>query len=247
VHNLTFAYNPARPIFQDFNWTVGKGEAWSVIGPSGCGKTTLLYLIAGLRRPQAGSVTIDGTPLLRPRLATGLILQDYGLLPWATAWENVMLGMRIRGVSRDRSAERARYWMERLGIAEVARQYPPQLSGGQRQRVAIARTLALQPDLLLMDEPFSSLDALTREELQNLVLGLGLEGSITTILVTHSIEEAVLMGRKVLILSRPPILSGQVVENPGGGEAGYREDPAFHRVCREVRSLVQEVIYGAVR
>lgn len=246
VTGLSFDYGNGMPLFREFSWRVSRGEAWSVIGPSGCGKTTLLYMLAGLRLPAAGSVVVGGQPLQRPRLQTGLILQDYGLLPWATTYENVALGMRIRGLPGREVRERTVHWMKRLGIEHVAGHYPVQLSGGQRQRAAIARTLALEPDLLLMDEPFSSLDALTREEMQDLVLDLGLAGSTTTVLVTHSIEEAVLLGRRILVLAHPPISAGQVLDNPGGGRRQYRNDPSFLTMCREVRSLVQEVTARAV-
>jgi NitT/TauT family transport system ATP-binding protein len=168
VHDLTFTYPNGTTIFEALSWTVERGEAWAIIGPSGCGKTTLLYLLAGLRQPSAGRVLIDGQPLARPRPRTGLILQDYGLLPWATVWDNAALGLRIRGFYGpdgvhtpsdekfgDRQA-RVDYWLKRLGIDHVAQQYPDRISGGQRQRAAIARTLVLWPDLLLMDEPFGA-------------------------------------------------------------------------------------------
>ncbi|MBI2919087.1 MAG: ABC transporter ATP-binding protein [Chloroflexi bacterium] len=246
VRDLTFAYGRGKPVFQRFNWTVAQGESWSVIGPSGCGKTTLLYLLAGLRVPHSGSVTVGGRPLVGPRLSTGLILQHYGLLPWATAFDNVVLGMKVRGVGAGARRRTTEGWMTRLGIEHVRHHYPSQLSGGQRQRVAIARTLALEPDLLLMDEPFSSLDALTREEMQDMVLALRLEGRVTTVLVTHSVEEALLLGRNILVLGQPPIATARVIANPGGGQEGYRTAPAFHEFGQEVRKCVQEARAGVV-
>ena len=182
VSNLTFSYPSGEAIFEGFSWQVAHGEAWAVIGASGCGKSTLLMLIAGLQQPTGGSVQVNGQALDRPRPRTGLILQDYGLLPWATVRENAALGIRIRRfygpdgkhTPKDENLSalntRVDYWLDRLKIASVANQYPNQISGGQRQRVAIARTLALQPDLLLMDEPFGALDAMTRENLQALTL-----------------------------------------------------------------------------
>ena len=176
---VTFGYAPGLPVFEDFSWEMGPGEAWAVLGPSGCGKTTLLYLLAGLLRPQSGEVRLAGAPLRRPRPATGLILQDYGLLPWATVRQNAALGLDIRrfyGPDGKHAPPTLQDFLDvdallnRLGLAEVGGQYPQQISGGQRQRTAIARTLALQPDLLLMDEPFSSLDAPTRQSLQRLVI-----------------------------------------------------------------------------
>jgi len=169
VENVSFAYPGKEVIFQSFSWQVEKGESWAIIGPSGCGKTTLLYLLAGLRLPQEGAVLVNGQMVRRPRRQTGLILQDYGLLPWATVHQNTALGLTIRGVREPQRQAIVTQWLARLDIADVSAQYPSQLSGGQRQRAAVARTLALEPDLLLMDEPFSSLDALTREGLQNMV------------------------------------------------------------------------------
>jgi NitT/TauT family transport system ATP-binding protein len=175
VDSLTYSYADGPPVFEEFNWRVESEESWAVLGPSGCGKTTLLYLLAGLRLPTGGEIRIDGQVLTRPRPKTGLILQDYGLLPWATVRQNAALGLRVRrfyGPDGTHAPEdfQAGYsvdpWLERLGLLSQAEKYPSQISGGQRQRTAIARTLVLQPDLLLMDEPFSSLDAPTREGLQ---------------------------------------------------------------------------------
>jgi len=239
VEGLEFGYTPGQAIFAGFAWRAAAGEAWAIIGPSGCGKTTLLYLLAGLRRPRRGRVVIAGRPLAGPREATGLVLQDYGLLPWLTVRANVALGLRIRGVPRRQQDEIVALWLARLGLGETAARYPAQLSGGQRQRVAIARTLALDPDLLLMDEPFSSLDAITREDLQDLTLGLGIAGRATTVLVTHNIEEAVFLARRILVLPRPPIQAAAVIENPRGGHAGYRREREYHEKCDEVRGQIE--------
>jgi ABC-type nitrate/sulfonate/bicarbonate transport system ATPase subunit len=244
VRALTFAYPGHRPVFSDLDWSVAVGEAWAILGPSGCGKSTLLYLLAGLRAPTAGQILIEGQPITRPRPRTGLILQDYGLLPWATCEQNVSLGLRIHGfygpdgkhAPRDRAAQdvtaRTGYWIERLGLSAVRRQYPGQLSGGQRQRAAIARTLVLDPDLLLMDEPFASLDAPTRENLQNLTVELRAEQQLTTIVVTHAIEEAAFLGQKILLLGP----RAEVFENPGAGSPAYRDDPAYQAMIHLLRS-----------
>jgi ABC-type nitrate/sulfonate/bicarbonate transport system ATPase subunit len=245
---LTYAYPNAAPVFQDFSWTAGRGEAWAVLGPSGCGKTTLLYLLAGLRSPDSGQVCIDGQPLLRPRPHTGLILQDYGLLPWATVRQNAELGLRVRsfyGPDGKHAPEEFQPqidldpWLERLGLAPFRDKYPGQLSGGQRQRTAIARTLALKPDLLLMDEPFSSLDAPTRSGLQNLTLELWAEQSLTLVIVTHAIEEAAVLGQRILLLGAPPNRQPQVIENPAAAQPDFRDTPEYNALVQRLRRLLE--------
>jgi ABC-type nitrate/sulfonate/bicarbonate transport system ATPase subunit len=248
---LTFAYANQPPLFQDFSWRAETCDAWAVIGPSGCGKSTLLYLIAGLRQPGAGHVLVGGYPVPRPRASTGLILQDYGLLPWATVWDNVALVMRLGRFYRDKSGpeegprpyprpdstpDQVDGWLARLGIGELRDKYPNQISGGQRQRAAIARSLMQKPSLLLMDEPFSSLDALTREDLQQLTLDLRQETGLTAVVVTHNIEEAVFLGQRILVLGRAPNTRARVIENPGAGAPGYRGRPAYWKKCTELRS-----------
>ena len=238
--SVTFTYPYTAPLFENFSLTISRGETWAILGPSGCGKTTLLYLLAGLYRPVAGQISIDGERLRRPRPRTGLILQDYGLLPWSTVRDNVGLGLRMRNFYGEdgkhapvnfQPENDESYWLERLGINEVGDKFPSQISGGQRQRTAIARTLALEPDLLLMDEPFSSLDAITRSDLQNLTLGLCKEQNLTLVIVTHAIEEAVGLGRKILLLGEAPNQTPQIFENPKAGEGRYRNSLAYHELC----------------
>ena len=207
IENLNFSYKPEAPIFQDFQWKIEQGERWSVIGPSGCGKTTLLYLLAGLRMPTSGKIEIRNGSHQASKALTGLILQDYGLLPWATASENIALGLKIHCAEKKRVADVTASWLKELGIENVAGHYPGELSGGQRQRVAIARTLALEPSLLLMDEPFSSLDAFTRESSLDMVLAIWQKHASTAVMVTHNIEEAVYWGSRILVLNTPPISS----------------------------------------
>lgn len=245
LHALSFGYPQYGLLFDSFNWHVQRRETWAILGSSGCGKTTLLYLLAGLQHPSAGQILIDGGELARPRPRTGLILQDYGLLPWATVRQNAELGLKVRNfygadgvhTPQDYFPERdVTPWLERLGIAAISDKYPTQISGGQRQRAAIARTLALQPDLLLMDEPFSSLDAVIRENLQSLALELCAEQGITLVIVTHNIEEAAAMGRKILLLSEPPNKRARVFENPNAGETGQRESREYQAVCQALRN-----------
>jgi ABC-type nitrate/sulfonate/bicarbonate transport system ATPase subunit len=248
VQSLSFAYADNTPIFDGFDLCIARGETCSVLGPSGCGKTTLLYLLAGLQKPTGGQILIDGQPLTRPRPHTGLILQDYGLLPWFTVRQNVGLGLRVRdfyGPDGTHAPSEAlpeadiQHWLERLGIAAVDDQYPARISGGQRQRAAIARTLVLQPDLLLMDEPFASLDTVIREDLQRLTLELCAEQGLTLVTVTHAIEEAAILGGKILLLGAPPNSLARMIDNPGAADPDHRNSPEYRAVCEQLREAIR--------
>lgn len=247
IRSINFAYN-VSPVFEGFSLEILHGETWTILGSSGCGKTTLLYLLAGLRFPTSGTIEIDGEHLTRPRPRTGLILQDYGLLPWSTVRENVELGLQVRTFYGEdgkhapvnfQPGNNVQYWLERLGIDDVADKYPSQISGGQRQRTAIARTLALEPDLLLMDEPFSSLDAITREDLQNLTLSLCAEKRLTLVVVTHAIEEAAVLGKKILLLETAPNHAARIFDNPSAATQGYRESKEYQELCNRLRRELQ--------
>ena len=249
--DVTFSYAGSAPVFEQFDWHVARGDRWAVLGPSGCGKSTLLFLLAGLQKPTNGQIVIAGSNQTGPRPQTGLILQDYGLLPWATARKNVKLGFDIRRfygpdgkhTPQDFDAglheKQVDVWIDRLGLAPHIDKYPAQLSGGQRQRVAIARTLALKPDLLLMDEPFSSLDAPTRAGLQDQTFVLSQEQALTLVIVTHSIEEAAVMGEKILLLGHPPNRQSLVFSNPQAGDRHFRETAAYFELCRRLRQEIE--------
>lgn len=252
TRDLCFSYGDGLEIFKDFNFQVNKGEAWTVIGPSGCGKTTLLYLIAGLNRPTGGGVYIHDEMIVRPRPSTGLVLQDHGLLPWSTVLENTRLGLKIRKfygpdgkhspahIQLDEEGDegRVQYWLEWLGIDHVQNMYPSQLSRGQRQRAAIARTLILEPDLLLMDEPFSALDAPIREELQKVMNQFHQDSGLTSFTVTHDIEEAVVLGEKILVLTNSTNHKPTIIDNHLSGELDKRSDPEFITRCGQLRELL---------
>ena len=252
VDRLSFAYPGAEPLFLNFSFEVEAGTSWAIIGTSGCGKTTLLNLLAGLLLPASGRVVIQGKNLTRPRPRTGLVLQEYGLLPWATVRQNAGLGLRIRalygpdGVHSPEDEDisdgetRVDYWLDRLGIHTIADQYPHQVSGGQRQRAAIARTLVLNPDLLLMDEPFGALDLPTRIDLQNLTMQLRREHNLTTIIVTHNIEEAAFMGERILVLTQGPHTAPKIVANAGAGGINYRKHEGYRDVCAELCRMIGE-------
>jgi len=252
VDDLTYAYSGQDLTFADFKFQVEQGEIWAVIGPSGCGKTTLLYLLAGLLFPTSGTIRVDGDPISRPRPKSGLMLQDHGLLPWATVRDNVKLGLKIRKfygadgrhapsnetLDEEAGNSQVSYWLERLGIDHLYDKYPSKLSRGQRQRTAIARTLVLAPDLLLLDEPFSALDAPTREDLQCLMGELQRESDLTCIIVTHDIEEAVVMGEKILALSGKANRDAKVIENVCALKTEGRSQPGFQEMCADLRQML---------
>jgi NitT/TauT family transport system ATP-binding protein len=252
INDLTFAYSGQPPLFQNYCLHVNRGEALSIIGPSGCGKTTLLYLLAGLRHPQSGKIIIGDKPISRPRPRSGLVLQDHGLLPWQTVRENARLGLTIWGfygsdgrhapadekLVPNQADQRVDDWLKKLGIEGLKNQYPLQLSRGQRQRTAIARTLAMQPDLLLMDEPFSALDAPTREDLQNFIVTLHDESDLTYIIVTHNIEVAVVMGKKILVLKKGCNQKAQIMDNACAGFSDGRMQAEFQMQCEDLRKLL---------
>ncbi len=255
IENLRFAYTGRAPIFDGLGLQVNQGEAWSIIGPSGCGKTTLLYLLAGLRAPDSGEIRVGGEPIHRPRPETGLVLQDHGLLPWATVEKNVRLGLDIRKfygadgrhapahirIDRQHMEEVVDYWLRRMGIEKLRDRHPSQLSGGQRQRTAIARTLALKPDLLLLDEPFSALDAPTSEDLQRLIIELLRESGITLVIVTHDIEVAVGMGEKILVLTADDAAAPRIIENDCAGGVARGHERSFRDRCDELRKILGDL------
>ncbi len=238
VNDVSKVYEDGTVALKNVSFEVEKGEICSIIGPSGCGKSTLLLIIAGLIKPSNGHVKIDGRVVDKPRRDVALILQDYGLFPWKTVYDNIALGLRIRKIGKREERRIVTDLIERLGLRGFEKHYPKQLSGGMRQRVAIARALAIQPNILLMDEPFSSLDALTREKLQNFLLELWNERKMTVILVTHSIEEAVFLGRKIVVLTPRPGRVKTIIENPSAGDVNYRWTEEFFERCREVRRSV---------
>ena len=223
---------------QAVDLTIDRGDICALIGPSGCGKSTLLHVIAGLCPDYTGEVRLDGKPVDRRRLRIGFIQQDYGLLDWATVYDNVLLGLRIKKDDLRSRRDEIEAMLESLGLTALRKKYPGQLSGGERQRVSIAQSFLLKPDILLMDEPFSALDALNREKMQELFLSIWQEHRVSAIFVTHSIDEALMVGRHIAILSKAPGSIVSVRENALFGRENLRLSPDFYAETVALRETV---------
>ena len=190
--------------FRNVELNVRSNEVLCIVGPSGCGKTTLLRCIGGLLTPSSGEVLIDGKPIRAPREGVAIVFQHFGLLPWKTVVDNVAFGLRIARLPRQRVAEKVEHYIHLVGLAGFENHYPYQLSGGMQQRVGLARALAIDPEILLMDEPFASVDAQTREVLQEELLQLHDRERKTMIFITHSIDEAIILGDRVAVMASRP-------------------------------------------
>ncbi|HCM9180110.1 taurine ABC transporter ATP-binding subunit [Enterobacter kobei] len=208
ITNLYADYG-GKPALEEINLTLASGELLVVLGPSGCGKTTLLNLIAGFVPYQRGTIQLQGKKVEGPGAERGVVFQNEGLLPWRNVQENVAFGLQLAGVNREQRLETARQMLKKVGLEGAEKRFIWQLSGGQRQRVGIARALAANLQLLLLDEPFGALDAFTREQMQTLLLRLWHETGKQVLLITHDIEEAVFMATELVLLSPGP---GRVVE-----------------------------------
>ncbi len=237
VNNLRVCYGQERAL-DHFSLNIEENTTCAIIGESGCGKTTLLYALAGLLRPLSGTIDIAGEPLKAVRKKTSLILQDYGLLPWKTVWDNIAFPLKARGFSLDEIKARVSSTLQSLGIKECEKKFPGELSGGQKQRVAIGRAIVLEPDLLLMDEASSALDAMTKEHIQNLLLKIYKAHPLTLVLVTHNIEEAVFLGQKIVVMDKGKIK--HILQNPYFGTEDDRNSPAFYLMVMQVRKCLNE-------
>jgi NitT/TauT family transport system ATP-binding protein len=229
---------------RDVNLEVARGELVSIVGPSGCGKSTLLRCVAGLMRPGQGRVVVGGAEVSSVPDDLAVVFQDYSrsLLPWLTVRDNVALPLRRRGMPKESRRAAAGRALDAVGLSASARRYPWQLSGGMQQRVSIARALAFGPSLLLMDEPFGSVDAQTREELEDLLLRVRGEG-MTILFVTHDIDESVYVGDRVAVLSRAPgtVIADLAVDLPvERDQITTRELREFVRLRAEVGRLVRD-------
>ncbi len=189
---------------RDFSIDVSKGEFVTVVGPSGCGKSTLLNVIAGLVSPQAGGVIIDGKPVKGPDPKWAMVFQEYGLMPWRTVEKNVRFGIEMQKKLDEQTEERVRHYIHMVGLDGFEHSYPRELSGGMRQRVGLARALAIEPEILLMDEPFAAVDLITRELMQDEISRIIADTGKTVIFVTHSVDEAIILGDRLLVVSARP-------------------------------------------
>ncbi|MCX7708123.1 MAG: ABC transporter ATP-binding protein [Anaerolineae bacterium] len=239
---MTF-YDPGRAgllALDGMSLTVAEGEFLAIVGPSGCGKSTLLRLLSGLLRPIHGEVRFRGQPLTAPRREIGLVFQRANLMPWRTVLENIILPLEIARVPRDEMRRRAHELVKLMGLNGFADAFPHQLSGGMQQRVALARALVHEPSVMLLDEPFGSLDALTRERMNAELLRIWALNGPTVVMVTHSISEAVLLADRVLVMSSRP---GQVraeflVPLPRPRHIAVTTEPEFLRLTRAIRAEI---------
>lgn len=232
----------------DITLDVKSGEFLALVGPSGCGKSTLLDLLGGLEAPTSGRILLDGRPIEGPARDRGIVFQQYALFPWRTAVQNVEFGLDIAGLKSKARREKALHYLDLVGLSAFANRYPHELSGGMKQRVAIARSLAYDPEVLMMDEPFAALDAQTRETLQSELLRIWRRTGKTIVFITHGIDEAVVLGQRVAIMTSRPGRIKQIIEVPEvlrSETEDVRSLPAFGAVRHEVWTLLRDEVLKA--
>jgi len=231
---------PILTALRNLSFQVNKGEFVAIVGPSGCGKSTLLNLVAGLDRPSEGSVALNGVQVSGPSPSVGFMLQKDLLLPWRTVVRNIEFGLEARNLSKAQRRERALQELKRCRLTELADRYPHQLSGGQRQRAALARTLAIDPGLVLFDEPFSALDAQTKLVLQRSFAAMIASSGLTTLLITHDLSEAVAMSDRILVMSDRP---GRIVEEIDVGLPN-REAPMDRLGMKRANEIIAHLFHA---
>ena len=238
LDNVSFTYPGWPPVVHAVDWDIAEGEFHCLVGRSGCGKTTLLKLAAGLLRPDTGSIRLQGQELLAPGPRLGFVFQSPTLLEWHRVIDNVLLPVSLQHSPSPRETAKAQELLELLGLAAHARHYPRQLSGGQQSRVALARALILEPALLLLDEPFAALDAITRGELQDDLLQMCSRKRTTVMFVTHDIAEAVYLGDRVAVMDSGRIVQDIRIEvaRPRAPDVRYGAD--FNSHCAQVRQAM---------
>ncbi len=223
------------------SFAIERGQFIAILGPSGCGKSTLLMMCGGLEPITAGSISVDGKPVTGPRTSIGVIFQDSTLLPWKTVLENVMFPVKLLHRNRAEHLDRAHELLRLVGLGGFENHKPHQLSGGMRQRAAICRALVYDPDILLMDEPFSALDAITRDEMNDLLLDIWSRYRKTVLFVTHSIREAVYLADRVLVMNRRPatVVADVAVDLPRPRAPAIGETARFNELCGHLRGMIE--------
>lgn len=243
INNLTVKYKSANKIVEalgPISMNISTGDIYALIGPSGCGKSSLLNVLSGIISNYSGEVSFNEKSINPKDHSIGFIPQNFGLLPWKTVEKNLLLSLKIKGIPIDSSInKRFEHLKNRLGLNELMHRYPKELSGGQKQRVAIARAFILNPDILLMDEPFSSLDTISREEAQELFINMWSGYKPTTIFVTHNIDEAIYMGSKIVILSHYPGTIIKTIHNPLFNTKNLRENPDYMKLSSQIRNIIK--------
>ena len=236
IDHAVFTYPGRAPVVNGVNWQMQAGEFHCLLGRSGCGKTTLLKLAAGLLRPQSGKVLLNGGELAAPGPQLGFMFQAPTLLEWLAVLDNVLLPVSLQRKPTAQDTQRALQLLEQLGLTALARNHPRQLSGGQQSRVALARALILEPPLLLLDEPFAALDAITRAELQDDLLRTCRERGTSVLFVTHDINEAVYLGDRIALMHDGRIVDDWTIELPAPRKQSMRHGVVFNEYCAAVRA-----------
>jgi NitT/TauT family transport system ATP-binding protein len=244
IDRVSHIYHPprGRPVvaLENVSLAVRDREFVALLGPSGCGKSTLLYLVGGFLPVEQGAIRVEGEPVAGPGPDRGIVFQHFALFPWKTVLQNVLYGLEKRGIARDERLRRARLFIELVGLTGFEDSYPSQLSGGMKQRAAIARTLAIDPQILLMDEPFGALDAQTRSLMQSELLNIWQRSRKTVIFVTHDVHEAVFLAERIAVMSSRPGHIKEVVETQfDKADPGLSRSPAFVEMVDHIWNLVR--------
>ena len=247
--NMTFITRQGSlTALEDFQLEVQPGEVLCIVGASGCGKSTFLNIMAGFLQPSGGQVLLEGEPIRGVEPRCGMIFQNYALFPWMTVLDNVAFGPRLKGMSRKARRQKARHWVSLVGLEGFEQAYPGELSGGMQQRVALSRALANDPQVLLCDEPFAALDAMTRQILQQELLRVVAETGKTVLFITHSIDEALVLSDRLVVMSARPGRVKAIYHNdlPRPRSMDVQITDRFLELKREVWDLVQEEVMGSM-
>jgi NitT/TauT family transport system ATP-binding protein len=244
IAGVTKQYGNAHAVLQSIDLVVAKQEFISIIGPSGCGKSTILKLIAGLANPTSGTIRVDGMTPLNARETISFVFQDATLLPWRTVKQNIGLGLELEHAPNARREKEIAALLDFVGLTNVAEAYPRELSGGMRMRVSIARALATNPRLMLLDEPFAALDEMSRDRLNEEILRLRAEQNWTAVFVTHSVSEAVFLSDRIVVLAPNPgrIHAEFQVEMPAPRTSAIRNSPQFDAIVARVSHTLRETL-----